>query len=159
MPYSVDASGGLTVGTDIGQVSPDGAVVLLADTTFLDDDFSMVMIGIRQGGGMSNATLAGDYVASQLMIDLVGPLAATSGITGTADGAGTLSGTFNDSDGGAGSYSLNYSVADSGAMTFPDTGESGQISQSGEAFVLADVDPVDDSLMFMFGLRKIDLGE
>jgi hypothetical protein len=134
-------------GSSAGAVSGDGDVVVVQDLT--QGDTPNVTFGVKQGTGVTLATLGGTYTAISYASDDVvasGTSVATAGlITLTLDGNGNLSGTATFNNAGTNSSSSvsgTYTVQSDGTTTFTladGTVYNGAASGDGTAIVLADV--------------------
>jgi hypothetical protein len=132
-----------SVGSASGAVSPDGDLIVLADTNSGDDPY--INVAVRRGSGVTPATFAGVYSIAEYGGT---PLTSTFGkaITLFAYGNGTYGVTFtknangnittNNADTGT------YTVAADGTLTLTDSeGDvyNGAISADGNALVLGSV--------------------
>ena len=164
LTYTMTSSGEFTLtdgpGGDvslIGQLSNDGSVAIMG--TGAGDSMS-TLVGIRTSTGNSDASFTGNYSAAQFFFEPANtPPEYTSKLSITSDGAGSISGSFADSDGTTGTIPVGfgYSVIDDGSfeieMSGATTRETGQLSESGNAFVSSDV-VADGDVMTMFGIKK-----
>lgn len=156
--YSVDSNGELSIAGMIGQISSNGEVLVFADDDPTDVEGEMRgMIGIKETSG---ANLEGDYTAGQLNFDVpeTSLTSYTSEIlmTTTPGTPGTITGTWADSDGTTDDIEAGFTYtvdSDNGNLTLA-TGDIGQTNN--DAFIAADTDTEDDSIMILFGIRKSD---
>jgi hypothetical protein len=156
--YSVALNGELTIDGMTGQINHSGSVVVFADDDPGIDGYMSGAIGFKENGG----DLDGDYTAGQFAVDNLQPPPTTSINTYTSEilmtadtTTDTITGTWADSDGTSGVIppgSTTYTVDPlTGNLTLP-TGDLGQVRNG--AFIAADIDATDDSIMIMFGIEK-----
>jgi hypothetical protein len=146
-----------SVGSASGAVSPDGDLIVLADTNSGDDPY--INVAVLRGTGVTPATFEGVYSVAEYGGT---PVSATFGkaITLFAYGNGTWSitfiknanGTITTNNTGTGTYT----VADDGTLTLTDAeGDvyNGAISADGNALVLASVASQQNPALFA-GVRQ-----
>jgi len=147
--YSVSPDGTLDMADGAGFVSLDGEMTMIVDTTIdeavpANDDHIHLMVSVRQGSGMSEADLSGEFVLYEMGYETY---TWTSRIVYTFNGVG--GGTFErtDDSGGqtsSGPVALVYRVDASGNVRI-DGNLVGIVSANGEYLVFADTSWIDAS--------------
>jgi large repetitive protein len=146
-------------GGEVGAISADGDLLMLHDVT--SNERPAVSFGVKQGSGVSLATLSGSYTAVVFRSALNGGTAGTTSALAKVilDGNGNFSGTITNNDGGAISSSQSsgtYTAQSDGTITLigsSSTTYQGAVSADGNAFVLADIASGDASQIIV-GLRQ-----
>jgi hypothetical protein len=165
--YTVTPSGAITVGTGgsgiSGAVSADGDLLVLAPTTANGNGSTPgVYVAVKQGTGVTTATLNGAYTLVSL---------STSTATGTVGryysvgvGNGAFAGAYIENNSGTSSNNNlvhgTYTAATDGTMTAVVTGATGTtstltgaMSADGNVFVLADITSGEPATLLV-GLRQ-----
>ncbi|RMG97633.1 MAG: hypothetical protein D6706_08280, partial [Chloroflexi bacterium] len=159
--YSVEPDGTLTLNFSgylrVGIVSVDGKTLAFADTDATDNEVGLYY-GIKNGTGLSDATLNGTYVVNLFMDDRVGLVQGGDSITTRMeiyfDGSGNttfteISTSTGNIETGSGSYSI---TADGGLII---NGKfNGIVNSDGNSFTFSDTDASDNDVAFFVGLKK-----
>lgn len=153
--YSVLGDGTLNLLGGTGFVTPDGEVVVVVDTTVdadpqVDDEI-FLGIGVRQGSGLSEADLVGEFIYYEMGYELH---TWTSRVRYRFNGHG--SGSYyvtGDSDGQTSHARSNftYTVDPTGNVAIVGS-PVGVMSANGEYLIFADLDPADASPGISMGI-------
>lgn len=147
--YAVVADGGLTLDGMAGQVSADGSVFLVADTSNPNGTIQ-IMIGVKKSSGKTNADLAGTYHFAETGEENGSPWASRLTLVAHGNGTGNYS-VLADSDGGSGTGDSTYTVNHDGTFTLD--GMTGILSGDGNFLVVVDTDSADNVLKIMVGIK------
>lgn len=156
--YTVQPSGRFTA-TDLGaagMVSQDGQFMFL---NVGDVDEAGMVIGTKRGSGMTNADVAGVYIACNIGGDATSGLDLwTSLAEVVADGEGGILVTpLKESDGTPDSpFNTIYTVYSDGRLRVADLWD-GFVSPDGNLFAVADTDSQtsgEEDIMIVYGIRK-----
>ncbi|PLX72393.1 MAG: hypothetical protein C0615_12075, partial [Desulfuromonas sp.] len=155
-PYAVADDGSLVMGPGEGFVTPDGELLMSIDTA--DDPDISLGLAVRQGAGMSTASLNGEFFFARIaghFVDQASPFTSTTHMILTFDGIGTMTyEKVGDSLGESENGLFPYSVASDGAVTI-DGEPFGTVSSNGEYLLVVDADKLpDDAIEFGLGIKK-----
>ncbi len=128
--YTV-ANNVVSIGGYSGYISANGEFAMLAALTQASPNYPGLTVAVKQGSGVTLATLSGVYSLGVMAFDTTGAGVGVS-LTLYFDGAGNFSGTEQVNDNGTysfGSYSGTYTVTSSGVLTLTDS--SGDVYPGG----------------------------
>ncbi len=134
----------VSIGADSGYVSANGEFVMLtsvtAPATGAGPNYPDLTVAVKQGSGVTSATLSGVYSLGVAAFDTANTGVGSS-LTLYFDGAGNFSGTAQANDDGTysfGSYTGTYTVTSSGVLTLTDSSGdvyNGAVSADGNIVV------------------------
>jgi hypothetical protein len=153
--YSVAADGQLTVNTGDGPIhgiaSTDAGHILLADTRHTDGWIESLLF-IKKSSGLGNSVLSGTYLMGQFRSSS-GEDNSTGFLEATFEGDGNATVRCIDGCPDTGDIPFTYIVADDGLVE-TSMGFKGVVDSTGKTFTVADLDPSDDKLLIIFGIRQ-----
>ena len=139
---------------DRGAVSSDTSLLFLGDNDSSNNNL-MLMVGAKNGTGMSSSSLQGDYFTVEIKDDnFSGPAdLSTNAARMSATGAGQITyQTLVHSKNVLSSGSMAYTVDPTGVLSIPAAG-NGVVSPDGAFFSAALTDTTDNATSMLMGLK------